>query len=399
MRWARAVGAAVPLALVPLAVGCIPPSASDDVRVAPFAQPPVGTPAVAVALPLDTSEGEVAAREEADPALVLVVLDGVRWQEVFDGVDPDLTATARLGPAPAMALMPHLYGAIATRGAALGGPERGPAMVATGPNYVSLPGYLEILSGRGPQPCQSNQCIPDHVRTIADEVRARSADPADVAVFSSWDRIARAASAEPGAFVLSSGRSRLSHAEVIAEDDSARSWEELGARARAFPGEGDFRPDRFTAALALRYLEAKRPHFLFLGLGEPDEYAHRGDYAGYLSSLRAADETLGQLFATLDRMGTRGASTTVFVSTDHGRAHNFRFHGRAFPESGRVWLVAAGAGVRARGILQAARPHRLADLAPTMRRLLGLPADESLSSGAPIEELLTPPDGEYLAQQ
>jgi hypothetical protein len=395
------VGVLLFAAIVPGAVDCMPPGEVDDVHAATFTQLPPSTPASTPgsAAAFEAAEEEVAARQETDPAVVLVVLDGVRWQEVYDGVDPSLAAATHVGAAPATALMPHLYGAIAGRGAAVGSPARGPAMVATGPNYVSLPGYLEILSGRGPQPCQSNQCVPDHVRTIADEVRARSADPSDVAVFSSWDRIARVASADPGEFVLSSGRSRLSHAEVIAEDDSARSWRELGARARPFPGEGDFRPDRFTAALAIRYLEAKRPHFLFLGLGEPDEYAHRGDYAGYLSSLRAADEALGQLFGALDRMGARGASTTVFISTDHGRAHDFRFHGRAFPESGRVWLVAAGAGVRARGLIQAQRPHRLADLAPTMRMLLLLPPDESPSSGAPIDELLAPPEAAYLAQQ
>jgi hypothetical protein len=381
----------------------MPPGEIDEVRAASFSQPQpqLQPPVVADVAPArgETAESALSQAEYPEPAVVLVVLDGVRRQEVFVGADPGLAAATHVGASPAPGLLPHLYDAIARRGAALGAPEQGPAMVASGPNFVSLPGYLEIFSGRAPQPCQTNQCVPPQVRTIADEVRAGSAEPGDVAVFSSWDRIARVASETPGAFVLSSGRSGLSHGDVIRQDDSARSWQELGARARPFPGEGDFRPDRFTAALALRYLEWKQPRFLFLGLGEPDEYAHRGDYAGYLSSLRAADETLGLLFAALDRMGARGAHTTVFVSTDHGRARDFRFHGRAFPESGRVWLVAAGSGVRARGVIPSLRPHHLADLAPTMRRLLGLSADEAPASGAPIEELLTPPATECLAQQ
>lgn len=130
---------------------------------------------------------------------------------------------------------------------------------------------------------------------------------------------------------------------------------------------------------------------MFLGLGEPDEYAHRGDYAGYLGSLRASDAILGDLFAVLDCMGDRGRHTTVLVTADHGRARDYRFHGREFPESARVWLVAAGGGVEARGLAQSRGPHRLADIAPTVRALLDLPADVSPMSGSPIEELLASP--------
>jgi arylsulfatase A-like enzyme len=126
---------------------------------------------------------------------------------------------------------------------------------------------------------------------------------------------------------------------------------------------------------------------MFLGLGEPDEYAHRGDYAGYLGSLRTADAVLGDLMATLDRMGDRGAHTTVLVTADHGRGRDWRHHGREFPESGRVWLVAAGAQIKGRGLVPATRKHRLSDVAPTIRQLLGLAPDIATTAGAPIDEL------------
>jgi hypothetical protein len=330
---------------------------------------------------------------------VLVVLDGVRWQELFTGTDRRLAAQSRVEPADAERLMPHLHEAIARRGGAVGAPGFGPPIVATGPNFVSLPGYSEIMSGRRAHGCANNDCRPIAAPTVADEVRARAVDPADVAVFSSWNRIENAASRAPASIVLSTGRTRVSHEERIEEDEPSRLWREMGARAAPFPGDGDFRPDRFTAALALQYLQAKRPQFMFLGLGEPDEYAHRGDYAGYLSSLRAADDAIGGLFAVLDGMGARGAHTTVFVTTDHGRARDYRFHGADFPESGRVWLVAAGNGVRARGLVYARRRHHLADLAPTLRVLLDLAPDDGPSSGAPIDELLTPPPQLYAALQ
>ena len=331
-------------------------------------------------------------REPPDePVVVLVVLDGARWQEVFTGADPRLSAEAAVPAVHADALMPHLHALVAEHGAALGAPGHGTAIAASGPNFVSLPGYTEIFTGRRTHDCADNDCAPAQLPTVVDEARAISSRPSEVAVIASWQKIGRAASVDPANIVLSTGRYRTSHEDALLGDAVMRDALERGSQAEAYPGYGEFRPDRFTAALGLRYLETRRPRFMFLGLGEPDEYAHRDDYAGYLASLRASDATLGELFAVLGRMGTRGAHTTVIVTADHGRGRDYRVHGRAFPESARVWLVAAGRGIEARGFAQATRPHHLADVAPTVRALLQLPADVAPTAGAPLDELLAGP--------
>ena len=41
------------------------------------------------------------------------------------------------------------------------------------------------------------------------------------------------------------------------------------------------------------------PRFLFVGLGDADEYGHRNDYHGYLEAVHASDAFLGELFATI----------------------------------------------------------------------------------------------------
>jgi hypothetical protein len=327
-----------------------------------------------------------------DDAAVVVVLDGTRWQEVFVGADPALASAARVEAPSAPALMPNLHALLEERGAALGAPEHGPPMTASGPNFVSLPGYTEIFRGRRRHPCADNDCPRTRERTVFDEMQD-GGELGDVAVFSSWDRIQRAATADDTKLVLSSGRSRMANEAILRDDGVASAWLDEGRAAAPFPGKADFRPDRFTAALALRYLEVRRPRLLFIGLGEPDEYAHRGSYGGYLDSLRAADRIIGQLFEVLDRLGPRGEHTTVFVTADHGRARDYRFHGGRFPESARVWLVAAGGKVSARGLVGSSRQHHLADLAPTLRVLLGLPPDTAPAAGTPMDELFTRQDG------
>jgi arylsulfatase A-like enzyme len=197
----------------------------------------------------------------------------------------------------------------------------------------------------------------------------------------------RVATLHPHTLVVSGGRSLRQNEPLLREDDQTSDLLDRGAAALPWPGDGDFRPDRFTAPLAARYLEVARPRFLFLSLGEPDEYAHRGDYAEYLESLRFADDAIAGIVDAIDRIGERGRRTTVYVTADHGRAQDFRDHGGKWPESSRSWLVVIG-DTRARGTVDGSEERRLADIAPTVRAWMGMPADPNEDAGRAISELL-----------
>jgi len=353
------------------------------------AAPPIPVPArVPHAFDATPPADERVDEERAESAVVLVVLDGVRWQEVFGGADRALARERGLSTAawasPRL-LMPNLQRLLDTDGVALGAPGHGAEMTATGPQFISMPGYLEIFSGRPDPVCESNDCTRAPSRTIVDDVRdASGAD--DVAVISSWPAIARAATAETSGLALSAGRKIVGRAEALRADDVTAGLLDRGANAKAFPGEGDYRPDAFTSRIALRYLVDARPRFLFVGLGDADEYGHRNDYHGYLEAVHASDAFLGELFAALETMGARGRHTTVLVTADHGRAYSFRDHGGRYPESGRVWLVAAGGDVRGHGMVVGARRHTLSEIAPTLRALLGMAPVPG--SAQPIKEIL-----------
>ncbi len=327
------------------------------------------------ALTVSSLATERSSEDRAESAVILVVLDGVRWQEIFDGADRTLSRPRRVNPAAlatSRELMPNLYamidgdgvtGANDAHGLALGAPGRGAEITATGPQFISLPGYIEIFGGKPDFRCGRNDCVPAPMRTIPDDVRdASGAD--DVSVIASWPGIARAASAGDPGFVLSAGRKLVQQEANLRADAPTAALLEQGARAGAWPGEGDYRPDAFTERIALRHLAIAHPRFMFVGLGDADEYAHRSNYRGYLDALRASDAFLGDLVTTLRAMGARGQHTTLLVTADHGRAHDFVDHGSQFPESGRIWLVAAGHDVRGRGLVSASRRYTLSDVAP-----------------------------------
>jgi hypothetical protein len=339
-----------------------------------------------------TAGAEVAANEAPASAVVLVVLDGVRWQEVFEGVDPEIArrqGLARDEVVGARALMPTLHDVLIDHGVAVGAPGHGQEMRATGPNYVSLPGYTEILTGRTATRCHDNACDRVSLPTLADELAPLDARPRDrAAVIASWESLSRAASSGSGEVLVSAGRHAGHGLDLMRADDTESALLDEASRAPAAPGEADFRPDHYTADIALRYLVTRTPRFLFLGLGEPDEYAHHDDYRGYLESLRAADRTLARLVDTLGQMGERGKRTSIFVTTDHGRSRGFKDHGGFAPESGRVWLVASGEGIAEKGLVHSYEPHRLADIAPTMRVLLGVGPDWREDAGRVIGDVL-----------
>ena len=295
--------------------------------------------------------------------IVVVTLDGVRWHEVFEGVDAGLAASHGLSPSEvvgAAELTPNLHRIVASHGAALGAPGYGATISASGPNFVSLPGYAELLSGRRATRCRDNQCTGGGARTLLDEFAAASAgDSNQVALFTSWPDIARVAS-------------------------------ERGVVAEPLPRSGGFRADAITADLAIAHLKAHPPKFLFLGLGEPDEFGHQNDYAGYLRALHRADARIAEVDQELTRLAARGTRTALFVTADHGRADSFVEHGSKFPESARVWLIAAGSALGATGFVAAPSQRRLADLAPTVRQIAGLPRDLDPEAGMPLDELLQP---------
>jgi Metalloenzyme superfamily len=306
---------------------------------------------------------------EAEPTgfnVVLVTVDGVRWQEIFDGADPALADGALLpgGEARAAgALTPNLHRLFFEEGTVLGDPRRGEGLRAGGPVFVSLPAYVEIMTG-APSGCDGNDCEPRVPWSIAAAVARRPGGGA--AVFASWERITRTQPAAATGLLLSAGRAP-------------------GEQAPAYPGNGDYRPDRRTAEAAIEHLVHHRPRFLWVSLGDTDEWAHRHDYRGYLEALRFADGFVGEIAAHLDEMGDYGARTAILVTTDHGRDAGFADHGGA--ASANVWLMGRGGPIPRRGSTATARAAHLADVAPTIAAILGEPSRRCATCGEVLAEL------------
>lgn len=300
------------------------------------------------------------------PVVVLVAIDGVRHQDVFAG--PDQSQCAATPFRTRADLIPHLV-EMERAGTVLGAPGSD-GFYASGPNFVSLPGYMEMLSGTSHTRCTENDCVSMMRRTLVDDVQAEaSEDPTRSGVFSSWSKLDVAAAAEVRG-VVSAGRFRGAHLDVLETYPGCRAALKRGRDEAA--GHSGFRRDRWTSELALSFFEEARPEFLFVSLGETDERAHEGDYPAYLHALAESDRFVGRLARALRGRELEGRRTLLLVTTDHGRADNFRDHGRSHPESARAFLFAGGSVVAQRGWVPHGRAY-LRDIAPTVRQLRGLP--------------------------
>src|SRR5256886_7041532 len=117
--------------------------------------------------------------------VVLIVSDGLRWQEIFTGADPSLLNEKNGGiwdkerdlrrefwrvdaDARRQALFPFLWTTVATRGQIFGNQAKGSIARVTNGLAFSYPGYNEMLTGRADPRINSNQFGPNPNPTVLD---------------------------------------------------------------------------------------------------------------------------------------------------------------------------------------------------------------------------------------
>ena len=319
--------------------------------------------------------------------VVLIVIDGLRPDEVFMGAERGLTG-ARGGvenepgllerywrdspEARREALMPFLWGTVAREGQLLGNSARGAPVRVTNRWRISYPGYNELFTGSADPRIDSNDCPDNPNVTVFEWLARQAAFEGDVQAFATWDTFLR---------IFNVRRSKL---EVRAGwnppfgDDPRRtpSKDTLDQLFRTTtPMFGGNALDALTYAALKESLKTRRPRVLFLGLGETDEWMHAGRYDLGLEAAHRADALIADLWATMQAMPEYRDSTTFIVTTDHGRGHgprSWREHGADVDGADEAWLGALGPGVPPLGERSGTGLVTQAQVASTIAQLLGL---------------------------
>jgi hypothetical protein len=104
---------------------------------------------------------------------------------------------------------------------------------------------------------------------------------------------------------------------------------------------------------ALESLRSRQPRVLYVMLGETDEWAHEGRYDLYLDAAFRSDRFLGELWDTLQSLPAYRGTTTLLVTTDHGRGatvKDWTDHGRDVPAAETTWMAMMGPGSAPHGL-------------------------------------------------
>src|SRR5262245_48147852 len=232
-------------------------------------------------------------------SVVLVTLDGVRWQEVFGGMDESLLrattprdtnvttlpvykqysgATARERREK---LMPFLWRSfVASNGFIAGDRTAGSLVSVTNTHWFSYPGYSEILTGEAHDDViKSNDAIRNQFPSVLQFARRRLAlTPSQVATFASWSVFNEIVESEEGATTVNAGAEAYDAPSPEMKMLNPMQFEARTAWANT-------RHDAFTFHFAMDYLKRMHPRLLYLSFDETDDWAHDGRYDLVLESL------------------------------------------------------------------------------------------------------------------
>lgn len=331
------------------------------------------------------------------PKVVLVSIDGLRWQEVFHGADPEILRNSQFIrhadqlaelPTKPQQLMPFVHQTIASQGMLVGDRRRGSAMQVSNPWHFSYPGYNELLSGYPDPAINSNGKIANPNVTVLEWLNQQPGMAQQVAAFGSWDVLP---------FILNTERSKLPVNAGFAPMNEQMAGpltpqlKLLNQLQRQTPSPwAAVRLDVFTQQFALEYLTQKKPRLLYIAYGETDDFAHDGQYDQYLKAIRRTDGFIKELWQQLQSDPFYAGQTTLLISTDHGRGDNassWQHHasgraiagymkklknfGNGVSGSDQIWLAALGPQIPARGLVQTQQPWSQSQVASTVAELLG----------------------------
>ncbi|MCX6337951.1 MAG: alkaline phosphatase family protein [Bacteroidetes bacterium] len=322
------------------------------------------------------------------PNIFIITTDGFRWQEVFKGADYKIISDTNYVSDTSLMidqfwsddllerkkkLMPFFWNVIAKKGTLVGNRTYGNNVNVANLFKISYPGYNEILTGFADRQFIPNLTVRNKNSNILEYLNNCNEYAGKVAAFSSWNVMPYILDEKHNSFPVNSGYEMLDE-----RNDSTNmliNTVQIGVEQKTHT-----RYDLLTYASAKNYIEQKHPKVLFLGLGETDEFAHKGQYDQYLQKAKQVDQIIAELWYYVQTDPFYKGNTTFIITTDHGRGSKtskWSQHGFWVKGSGETWMAMIGPGIAAEGERKTKGELYLKQIASTIALL----ADEDFHAG------------------
>jgi hypothetical protein len=339
--------------------------------------------------------------------VVLIVSDGLRWQEIFTGADPTLLNEKNGGIWQSekdlrgefwrddvgerrRALFPFLWGTVAVRGQIFGNQALGSVARVTNGLAFSYPGYNEMLTGHPDPRINSNEFGPNPNVSVFEWLDSLSDLHGQVGVFATWANFSDIFNVSRSHLPLQVGWQLPYRGELTPRQDLLNQLYQTTTRM----DEEDVY-DAFLQVPLLDSFATRQPRVLFVGYGETDNWAHAGRYDLVLHSAHLFDHFVEQLWNTLQHLPAYRDQTTFIITTDHGRGSGpveWKEHGTAQHGSENIWIAVIGPDTRPLGERRRTAEVHQAQIAATVAALLGKDFRAAVPAAAPpINEVLAGP--------
>ena len=296
--------------------------------------------------------------------VVLIVSDGLRWQEVFTGADPELLNSKYGGiwaspeklrrefwnddPAERRKmLLPFLWGVVARQGQIFGNQNKGSIARVTNGKAFSYPGYNEMLTGRPDSRIDSNEFGLNPNTTVFEWMNHLPEFHGKVAAYATWDVFKNIFNEPRSQLAMQVGWDPPETGKLTSRQELLN---ELYRTTTRLDDEDVW--DSFLQIPLLEYVKSGHPRVLFVGYGETDNWAHAGRYDLVLESAHQFDEFVRQLWETMQAMPEYRDQTTFIITTDHGRGsglEEWKEHGVDEKGSENIWIAVMGPDTEALG--------------------------------------------------
>ncbi|MCU1283677.1 MAG: putative superfamily protein [Acidobacteriales bacterium] len=317
--------------------------------------------------------------------VVLIVTDGLRWQEVFHGADQSLMNKENgvedvrglrkdfardSANESRQALLPFIWGEVARKGQIYGNRDKQSFATVTNGLKFSYPGYNEMFTGHADARIKSNDYGPNPNVTVFEWLNQLPEFHGRVAAFGTWDAFPRIFNRERAGFLIRGGwelplaaSGKLTPAQALLNDlytNTTRLWDDLLY-------------DSFLQAAVMDNIQRQHPRVLFVGYGETDEWAHKVRYDQTLRSAHNVDHFIAELWKTMQGMPEYRDATTFIITTDHGRGSgkDWKYHGEGTDGAENIWIAVMGPDTSAMGERSQLKSVTQSQITATLAAFLG----------------------------
>lgn len=306
--------------------------------------------------------------------LIVITVDGLRWQEIF-GVED---------------VFDRNY--LTTVGDLYGDRNQGNLVNVANSTQISYPGYHELFTGNTSVIINNAPTLNPH-ETVFEFINEQSGfENKDVQVVGLWTRMREVfrvalpssifpvltpAQLDTENRVIDIMPYLLSTADI---DIYTEAFEEVKTEALSMASSlnspaGDIEGELLLYLIGKKSLEKINPRVMYMQFSATDSEAHAGRWDGYINSAKNNGIFIKNLVNFVNTHPNYAGKTTILITTDHGRGTtNWVAHGGNISGSDQTWFVMINPTTitNGGGIVNSPKQYFTKEMSQTMANILGL---------------------------